>query len=70
MDAYVEQTPEIDVSGALSYDEGISYEEQVAALPPELPRSEPPSLAGRISTNKVYLPPESMLKAKVRVVSG
>ncbi|KAL5527098.1 hypothetical protein ACEPAG_5889 [Sanghuangporus baumii] len=64
MDAYAEEVPEFNISTSLSYDEGITYEEQVAALPPELPRNESSALAGRISTNKVYLPPESMSKGK------
>ncbi|KAL5530442.1 hypothetical protein ACEPAF_6700 [Sanghuangporus sanghuang] len=64
MDAYVEEVPEVNISTSLSYDEGITYEEQVAALPPELPRNESSALAGRISMNKVYLPPESMSKGK------
>ena len=55
-------------SFALSYADDTTYEEQVAALPP-MPAPEESAangLKGRISRNKVYLPPESMTKGKVR----
>lgn len=59
-------------SFALSYAEDTSYEEQVAALPPIpiLEESATDGLKGRISRNKVYLPPESMTKGKVRDTFG
>ena len=70
MDAYTEEVSYGDNSFALSYDQETTYEEQVAALPPEVPRSESTGLKSRISANKIYLPPESITKGKVRVVSG
>lgn len=68
----MEVLPEADISiddtSALNYDETASYEEQVAALPvEEAPRAVASGLAGRISTNKIYLAPENA-KGKVRFV--
>ena len=51
--------------GALSYAEDTTYEEQVAALP-VLEDSTLAGLKNRISNHKVYLPPASMTKGKVR----
>ena len=53
----------------LSYDDNSTYEEQVAALPDPLVNGGL-DLAIRISSNRIYLPPDSMAKGKVRVVSG
>jgi hypothetical protein len=55
-------------SFALSYADDTTYEEQVAAIPSH-PRIAADALAGlksRISKHKVYLPPENMMKGKVR----
>lgn len=70
MDAYTEEVSYGDNTIDLSYDEDMTYEEQVAALPSEEPPNEPSGLKSRISSNKVYLPPESLSKGKVRVVSA
>lgn len=71
MEIYTEDVSYGDNSLPLSYDDATTYEEQVAALPvEETPRSHALELASRISANRVYLPPESSLKGKVRVVSG
>ncbi|KAI5122184.1 hypothetical protein M0805_007081 [Coniferiporia weirii] len=64
MDIYTDDTSYGDDSLALSYDDATTYEEQVAALPVEKGRrSRATELASRI-TNRVYLPPESLSKAK------
>ncbi|THH11255.1 hypothetical protein EW145_g760 [Phellinidium pouzarii] len=65
MDIYTEDVSYGDSSFPLSYDDVSTYEEQVATLSvEETPRSQALELASRISANKVYLPPESLLKGK------
>ena len=71
MDVLLEEGISIDDTPALSYDDTVPYEEQVAALSitdtSETRKSGLSGLAGRISTNKIYLAPENA-KGKVRVV--
>ena len=51
----------------LSYDETVTYEEQVAALAVDSSRSAGEgSLVERISKNKVYVPPQGIFGGKVR----
>lgn len=53
----------------LSYDDTIPYEEQVLAIPVDEPTTGTTSnsLAGRISANKVYVPPQGIFSSgKVR----
>lgn len=74
MDAnFFDGPTEVQEQDMLSYDDRTTYEEQVAAIPVSAEPLEGMgsggnSLAGRIGKNKIYLPPNTVLKGKVRVV--
>ncbi len=66
MDNFVDTEPTEPT--ILSYDDTITYEEQVLAIPiDELPTDATNALAGRISANRVYVPPQGIFSSgKVR----